>query len=106
MLFANNSNKSRKHKNSVKDILKVPKISLEKVRVKYNGLSIKESIPRITVRMILKKKNMFQQKCRQKDRRQKIPTIYPRMWTENLMKKAAEFVIYGFCQQNFVGKSH
>ena len=43
----------------MRDVLKDPKTSLEKIRVKYNSFSPKESLSRTTVRRILKKHGVF-----------------------------------------------
>ena len=42
-----------------KDVLKDPKTTLERIRVKYNSFSTNESISRTTVRRILRKHGVF-----------------------------------------------
>ena len=46
-------------KKLVRDVLKDPKTSLEKIRVKYNSFSTKESLSRTTVRRILNKHGVY-----------------------------------------------
>ena len=75
----------------MRDVLKEPKTSLEKLRVKCNSFSTKESLSRTTVRRILKKHGVFWQNCGQEDHHKKQLCKYSKKMVQTNDEKGAGF---------------
>ena len=75
----------------VKDVLKDPKTTLERIRVKYNSFSTKESISRTTVRRILRKHGVFSRDAAKKIRIKKTSAAFRKKWSQNMIEKSAEY---------------
>ena len=78
-------------KKLVRDVLKDPKTSLEKIRVKYNSFSTKESLSRTTVRRILKKHGVFSRIAAKKITIKNNSANFRKKWCEQMLKKGAGF---------------
>ena len=78
-------------KKLVRDVLKDPKTSLEKIRVKYISFSTKESLSRTTVRRILKKHGVFSRIAAKKITIKNNSANFRKKWSKQMMEKGAEF---------------
>ena len=75
----------------VKDVLKDPKTTLERIRVKYNSFLTKESISRTTVRRILRKHGVFRRVAAKKFSIKKTSAAFRKKWSQKMIKKSAEY---------------
>ena len=78
-------------KKMVKDVLKDPKTSLERIRVKYNSFSTKESISRTTVRGKLRKHGVFSRVTAKKISIKQTSAAFRKKWSQKMIQKSAEY---------------
>ena len=71
--------------------MKDPKTILQKIRVKYNSFSTKESVSRTAVRRILKKHGVFSRIATKKITIKNNSANFRKKWSKQMMKKGAGF---------------
>ena len=84
-------NYQKNREKRVRYVLKDPKTSLEKIRVKNNSFSTKESLSRTTVGRILKKHVVFSRIAAKKITIKNNSGNFRKKWSKQKMKKGAGF---------------
>ena len=74
----------------VKDVLKDHKTTLERIGVKYNSFSTKQSISRTTVRRILRKHGVFSRVAAKKISIKKTSAAFRKKWSQNFRENEWE----------------